>query len=85
VTIAERSRRCANALREKNLVPSTRLLEVTITIAASLEATEWKGIRELETRLKLAEDVCFALREATAASVVHINVARALKAWEEGQ
>lgn len=84
MTIAERARACADALRERNLIPSTRLQEVTVFIAAALEQTEWKGIRELEGRLQRAESVCYAVQEATATTVVHINVAKALKAWREG-
>lgn len=85
MTIADRARACAEALREKNLVPSTRLMEVIVAIAASLEATEWKGIRELEERLQLAENVCYAVEGDPRNSVVQINVNRALQVWREGR
>jgi len=85
VTIAERASACAALLREKNLVPSTRITEVAVFIAASLEQTEWKGIRELEARLARAEAVCYALENATAVPVVHVNVAKALKTWRDGR
>jgi hypothetical protein len=85
VTIAERAAHVAAELRERNLLPSTRLAEATVFIAASLEQTEWKGIRELEARLARAEAVCYALENATAVPVVHVNVAKALKTWRDGR
>jgi len=84
VTIAERAAHAATILREQNLVPSTRLHEVKALIAAALEMTEFPAVRELEARLKRAEDVCYAVQEANATTTVHLKVAKALKAWQKG-
>lgn len=61
MTISERAQHAAAQLRVKNLVPSTRLKEVALWIAISLEETEWRGIKELETRLEEAEAKVAAL------------------------
>jgi hypothetical protein len=68
----------------KGPVACAMLLELAISDALQQQAQHF-GLGTLVQRLERAEAVCYAVREATAASVIHINVARALKAWEEGK
>lgn len=89
MTIAQRAQHAANVLREQNLVPSTRLHEVSALIAAALEMTEAAAteapLKALCDRLRKAEDVCYALETQENRFLININVKQKLNAWRSAK